>query len=217
MFGAFYAGVRMPPADKDPHIPKLLVQPPAINPDPRPMVRRMFMPDSGPASIAVALSGRLNFCWDAGACRLRYFWEGGFIDAEDYFKSKGQSTARLRGKVWWRTGDSGPLRLGDAAPREIQFKGYSIRDGAPRFEYTIDGHAVNEELRETSDGGIAWRFDIPSAPESLAFVAPAADGIELMAPDGPIEGGLWRVPARSNGKFTILVKRHVSTANGREP
>ena len=38
----------------------------------RPFVQRIFMPNSGPASIAVALPGDLNYCWDASQCRLRY-------------------------------------------------------------------------------------------------------------------------------------------------
>ena len=41
---------------------------------------RIFMRESGPASIAVALPNDQNYCWDAGACRLRYVWRGGFVD-----------------------------------------------------------------------------------------------------------------------------------------
>ena len=37
-------------------------------------MRRAFMPDSGPASIAVTLPGEQSYCWDAGACRFRYAW-----------------------------------------------------------------------------------------------------------------------------------------------
>jgi azurin len=207
MFGAFYAGLPMPPANKDPNIPKSLVQPLAIKADPRPMVRRMFMPDSGPASIAVALSGRQNFCWDAGKCRLRYFWEGGFIDAEDYFISKGQSNARVLGKIWWRTGDRGPLRIGGAAPQGVKFVGYSIDQGVPEFEFTIDGHPVRERLQERQDGAVEWHFKITGVTEGIEFVAAETDGIALATPDGPLVNGAWKVPRDANGKFKIVVAR----------
>ena len=42
------------------------------------------MPDASPASIAVALDDTNSLCWDAGTCRLRYAWTGGFIDGFPY-------------------------------------------------------------------------------------------------------------------------------------
>ena len=46
----------------------------------RPLIQRIFMPEAGPAAIAVAVNDELHFCWDAGECRLRYIWKGDFID-----------------------------------------------------------------------------------------------------------------------------------------
>ena len=44
-----------------------------------PTMYRTFMPESGPASIAVGMMGNVSYCWDATQCRLRYagkvvFW-----------------------------------------------------------------------------------------------------------------------------------------------
>ena len=55
-----------------------------------PYVYRILMPDAGPAAIAVSLPQKLSYCWDAGACRLRYAWQGDFIDPIDYWDKKGE-------------------------------------------------------------------------------------------------------------------------------
>ncbi|MGY8644435.1 MAG: plastocyanin/azurin family copper-binding protein [Verrucomicrobiales bacterium] len=54
----------------------------------RPTFIRCIRPDAGPAAIAVALPEELNVCWDAGNCRLRYAWSGGFIDPTRMLNSR---------------------------------------------------------------------------------------------------------------------------------
>ncbi|MCD8535592.1 MAG: hypothetical protein LR011_12735 [Verrucomicrobia bacterium] len=63
----------------------------------RPKIQRIFMPDAGPAAIAVALPGDLSYCWDAGACQLRYVWKGQFIDPWPVWKGNGNALASLQG------------------------------------------------------------------------------------------------------------------------
>ena len=98
MYGALYIGKEMPPINDDPNVPKVLASP-LWGKFSRPAVQRIFMPAAGPAAIAVALPNGQNYCWDAGACRLRYAWPGDFIDAEKHFAGNGSALAKVPTKL----------------------------------------------------------------------------------------------------------------------
>ncbi|NIP96108.1 MAG: c-type cytochrome, partial [Akkermansiaceae bacterium] len=68
----------------------------------RPLVMRTFMPEAGPAAIAVAVNDTLHYCWDAGECRLRYIWKGDFIDGWPVWKGNGDGLARIQGDILLR-------------------------------------------------------------------------------------------------------------------
>ena len=84
MYGALYVDSEFPERlIDDPNVPQIVREALAENSAAdakaeRPNVVRAFLPDAGPAAIAVALPGDQNFCWDAGNCRLRYLWSGEF-------------------------------------------------------------------------------------------------------------------------------------------
>ena len=86
MYGAMYVGVPMPPLEKDGNVPEAARQGKTEARqfhawgEKRPLMYRIFMPEASPAAIAVALKHGQNYCWDAGQCRLRYAWYGGFVD-----------------------------------------------------------------------------------------------------------------------------------------
>jgi azurin len=169
MYGALYAGVPMPPLAEDKDIPPLATQGVIPGGGKRPFVQRMFMPEAGPAAIAVALPGEQNFCWDAGACRLRYAWRGPFIDAGEHWRGKGAELARLPAEPWWRAADF-PLRLGmaDGAPPEVRFLGYRLGADGPEFHYRADGVEVFEQITPSGDG-LAVRFRF-APPDAAVFV-----------------------------------------------
>src|SRR5690606_25641194 len=124
----------------------------------RPFIQRMFLPDSGPASIAVALPGSQNLAWDAGDCRLRYTWQGAFIDAGEHWRGIGATPATLPAEPWWRAGSARLLQVGDGTgePVKAQFKGLRwLPDGAS-FEYLLAGVRVEERITPAKSGpGIA--------------------------------------------------------------
>src|SRR3546814_7377301 len=64
-----------------------------------PAMYRTFMPECGPAGIAVGMEGNVSYCWDAGQCRLRYAWKGGFVNLEKNWHSNGSKKAELVGEV----------------------------------------------------------------------------------------------------------------------
>ena len=161
MYGAAYVGVKMPPLKEDPNIPPTAAQTFVAGGGRRPFVQRIFMPDCGPAAIAIALPGEWNACWDAGQCRLRYVWKGEFIDATKNWAGSGRDLPVPGGKpVWSEAGDRFPIRLGkaDAPPPRVKFLGYTLRQGLPTFRYTLDGVLVEETLGVNAAGNVTRSF-----------------------------------------------------------
>ena len=113
----------------------------------RPEVQRMFLPNVGPAAIAVALPGDLNYTFDAGDCRLRTVWRGDFIDCWAYYKSNGKATAAILGKSLWS------LTADETLQTRVKFLGYTVdASGLPTFEYRRDGVLFTEKIISTKEG-----------------------------------------------------------------
>jgi azurin len=133
----------------------------------RAVVRRSFMPDVGPAAIAVKLPGGHSYCWDAGACCFRYAWTGGFVTP--VYRKPDQ----IDGEIYVREDHRFPLRIGDESPERpetVQFLGYRLDDsGAPEFEYVMDGIVIKEFLTVRA-GALVRRFRTTAASDqSLAY------------------------------------------------
>jgi hypothetical protein len=167
MYGAMYIGEKMPALAKDKNIPPQAVQAAIPGNGQRPYVQRTFLPNTGPASIAVALPGDQNYCWDAGECRLRYAWRGAFIDASANWRGNGNDLAVLPSEPWWRADqDAFPLNLGtsESIP-PVKFLGYKLDNGIPEFHYRVGDAEVFEKITSWSDNtgntGIAEHFRIP--------------------------------------------------------
>ncbi len=210
MYGALYVGVAMPGEGEDPHIPSRAAPAELAGGWERPAVQRIFMPNSGPAAIAVALPDGQNYCWDAGSCGLRYAWEGEFIDAERHFRATGSALAKVLGKIYWRAeGVGDTLRIagaetgGEAAAR---FLGYRLVAGRPRFEYEIGGVRVAEFLEELPDGkGLRRHFEIPDAPGEVRFFTGSERGL-VRVEAGRVGSDGWVVLSREEaGRFSVVV------------
>jgi hypothetical protein len=126
---------------------KGLKEKPAITKDPlarparRPEIQRMFLPNVGPAAIAVALPGDLNYTFDAGDCRLRTVWRGDFLDCWAYYKSNGKAVATPLGMTLWQ------LPADESLQKRVKFLGYSVdAAGLPTFEYERDGAQFREKI-----------------------------------------------------------------------
>jgi len=66
----------------------------------RPVVCRTFLPDTGPASIAVGLPGGQNYVFDTVTCSIRYVWKGAFVDNTDQWEGKGDLWSKVAGRLW---------------------------------------------------------------------------------------------------------------------
>jgi plastocyanin len=235
MFGAMYVTneAQLPPLQADKHVPPGRRQqageqqahaghqeaaakapgPPHPYTPVAPYLYRVFMADASPAAIAVHLPQALSYCWDAGACRLRYAWQGDFLDFTDFWKGKGDAEARVAGTIFFRDKTPYPLRLGkpQAFP-VVDYKGYRLVNRYPEFHYTIDGTEVYELLTPKADGtGLIRTFRLPRGRKPLWFCFDAGDGMQYEASAGRWQEGKIRLSARQARQFTITMTRKEDT------
>lgn len=164
----------------------------------RPQVQRIFMPNASPASIAVALDDTNSLCWDAGSCRLRYAWTGGFIDGFPYWQGNGSSLAKVTGTVKY-TEQASPFGK-DVA---VKFLGYKVMGGLPVFRYSAGGQTVTESYSPVSEGtGFVRSFTVVTkAPLILDF--PAQSGVSITTDKGKLEGGKLTLTPAEAAAFTL--------------
>jgi cytochrome c551/c552 len=166
----------------------------------RPQIQRIFLPDAGPAAIAVALDYGTSLCWDAGSCRLRYAWTGGFIDGYPYWQGNGSSLAQIHGTVAY-VEEKSPFRRA----AESNFLGYSVKAGLPVFKYTIGSTLVTEGYSPVATGkGFVRSFTLSPPPTSpLVLEFPAAADSEITCDKGRMEGSKLTIPAADASNFTL--------------
>lgn len=178
----------------------------------RSRVIREFMPAVGPASIAVGFPTERtdtaeSYCFDAGACRLRYAWRGGLIDIP-YVKDDGP--ASIDGETYYAATQGFPLRFGagEQAPESVEFRGYELVDRLPEFRYVADGTAIRQHLRPVENGpGIAQTFRIPDAGAPVRYVADRKGGVSIDASAGEWTDDRLRVSAAEAAEFTVTIRR----------
>jgi cytochrome c551/c552 len=170
----------------------------------RPLIQRVFMPESGPASIAVAVNERFHYCFDAGACRLRYVWAGDFIDGWPVWRSNGNGLAEILGDVLLREAKS-PLPV--TSDMERKFLGYRVRDGLPTFLYRVGVVNVQERISLAEDGqGLIRRFVLRGDVDDWRMSFVGSKHIVYRSSDGAFDGATF-VP--KNGKsrdFTVTMR-----------
>lgn len=181
----------------------------------RPQFRRTFVPEAGPAAIAVHVGDGLSYVWDADTCHLRYAWRDGFLDSTDHWRGNGSSFSVIRGHIYYRAGRAFPIRLGDAGRvPERRFLGYRIVDGLPVFLFELDGYEVRQRITALKgETGLKMRFEIPEADVPVLFAIDSDAGAAFTASAGVRAGDFLRLRPEEARDFTIrLVER-----SGREP
>jgi len=218
MYGAMYVTTRdLPPLEKDSNLPGNALgvdmehhhaaglHPYKTTP---PYLYRIFMPDAGPAAIAVSLPNQLSYCWDAGSCRLRYAWQGEFLDPKNYFDKKAEKYAKIMGTVFYRDKTTYPLKFSAGKNPVVDFKGYRLIGRYPEFHYTIDGKDVYELIKPKDDGsGLIRLFKVPEATQPLYFVFDDSDGAEYTTSKGRIIGNQINLTADDAHEFVIVMTK----------
>lgn len=213
MYGAMYVMKKeMPPLAKDPNVPDTAKEfadtssPHAFNPKP-PYLYRMFVRDSGPASIAVALPGGQNYVWDAGACRLRYAWRGGFLDPMPHWRGNGDAFAEVKGRIYWRAGAEFPLRIGaHGNVPKVQFKGYQLVNRYPEFRYEVDGVEVRELIKAPHHGsGLEIAFTLGATAAPVFYIADENGGAKFASSAGQFKDGVLELTSEQARSFTVTL------------
>lgn len=181
-----------------------------LSPEEEPIVLRTFMPDSSPRSIAVGLPGGQSYCFDAGECRLRYAWTGGFLDAGPVWGGRGGQQANLLGEKFYVAADGFPLRVGDPGnePEEVRFRGYTLVNDIPRFHYEIDGIEVFEYTAAAPSGdGLVQSFEVGVVDEPVWFIAGEGADVVVSSPYGDFVNGRLKIDAGDDIHFEVHVLR----------
>ncbi len=170
----------------------------------RPLVQRIFMPNAGPAAIAVAIDDRHHFCWDAGECRLRYVWLGDFIDGWPVWRGNGNALAKILGDVVLREAES-PLPTPNNATRK--FLGYRMRDGLPTFQYRIGKVEIEEHItRDRAPNTLARQFTLRNAPADWKLEFTSSERVAYRSSDGTFTGAVFAPAEDKRESFTVLME-----------
>lgn len=219
MYGAMYVGTPLPPLQTDANVPpaqRVARNPRSATPAVHqavsfgttlPAVSRTFLPESGPASIAVALPGGQSYDFDAGVSYLRYAWSGGFVDNFPHWRGNGNAYAEVLGPVWYRSGAGFPWRIGgaDALP-EVHFKGYRLVDGGyPEFHYTMGNADVRELVKPRTGGpGLVRTFEIQT-DQPLRFITDPDGGARFTASAGKWHGAVLTLSPAQARRFNLTM------------
>ncbi|ERJ58951.1 plastocyanin/azurin family copper-binding protein [Sphingobacterium paucimobilis] len=220
MYGAMYVSKEdnMPPIEKDSNVPPTRMKadehhlhhkashPYKLEP---PYLYRLYIEGSGPAAIAVHLPEKLSYCWDAGACRLRFAWQGDFVDNTLLWKGHKDARAAVLGTIFYTENQKTALSIGNSTlPQEHRFKGYRItKAGYPEFRYLVHGVEVFELIQELKGGaGIVRTFRIPTLNETVSLHLTTAPNVQHTVNGKPITGTVLQLSAAEGKQFSIETK-----------
>jgi hypothetical protein len=168
----------------------------------RPQIQRIFMPDAGPAAIAVALDQTLSLCWAAGECRIRYSWNGGFIDGYPYWQGNGSSLAKVLGSIRYVETSSPFSNSG-----EPKFSGYRIEKGLPGFKYRLGDRLMTESFSAMANGaGFSRSFTMsPASSVPVVLNFPSDQKVAYSSDKGKWVGSKLELTAAESSSFTIHI------------
>lgn len=238
MYGAMYVGLEMPLQKDDMNIPESrrsegaptpAVSVPgtnmpqnhsmntphaaALSGHPYPLVPpflfRAFLPDTGPDAIGVSLPNQLSYCWDGTTCRMRYAWQGGFLDFTDFWKSYKRFSVKVIGTVFYRDKTTHPLHFDQPNSKsEVKFKGYRLIARYPEFHYTLNGTDIYEFIVAKTDGtGLIRTFRIPNGTKPVWFIFDPTDGVDYSCEKGEWINGRLRLSPVEARKFSITMTK----------
>lgn len=224
MYGSIYIGVAMPAIAEDLTIPaskrgstqtanthhhhattgqENTLHPYQLQP---PFLYRVFMPYSGPASIAVRLSDTISYCYDATLCRIRYAWSGGFLSNLDLFKNKKDTTSILQGEIFFKDQNKFPLEFEGINEGKLQFKGYKlVESGYPQFDYTYDSISITELTKPISNAtGFITHYTVNGYKGNIKIAIPSS--ARLSSKQGKVKGDYLVIKPKHLRQFSITTE-----------
>lgn len=173
-----------------------------------PTIYRIFMPNAGPAAIAVNLPGNISYCWDAGTSSLVYAWSGGFLDNAQHWSGNGRPLAKLLGELFYNDGKNSGFRVGKENNKPVaDFKGYRLLNKYPQFMYKLDGANVTEVISSTQwEGkGLIRTFTFNNLKKDLYFKTNVNDGMVYSSSVGTWKNGVLKLSAKQAKQFSITM------------
>ncbi|GAB2587408.1 plastocyanin/azurin family copper-binding protein [Spirosoma areae] len=174
-----------------------------------PYLYRVFIEDAGSAAIAVHLPHQLSYCWDAGSCRLRYAWQGEFLDNTDFWKGHRDANVKILGSIFYRDKTPFPLRIGEDERRlVVKFKGYRLLNRFPEFHYSVNDVDVFELLLPKEDGtGLIRTFRLSNTDKPIWFTFTPDDGVDYATSTGePITDNI-KLLFPQGGQFSVIMTK----------
>jgi azurin len=174
-----------------------------------PCLYRIFLPDASPAAIAVNLPHNVSYCWDAGECRLRFAWQGDFLDNTNIWKGHHDAYGSIMGTIFYRDKTAFPLQPDQPGNiPTVDFKGYQLINRYPEFHYTIDGIEVYELIKPKEDGtGLIRTFRIPKTSRMIWFVFDPEDGVSYQSSAGKWINNKLKLLPDEAWQFTITMTK----------
>jgi len=169
------------------------------------IVHRTFMPDSTPAAIAVNLPGGHSYCWDAGECRLRYAWRGGFIKKNGSF-GRWRTLPTIDGVIYHRE-ETLPFREKGSGAIKVRFEGYGMIDGIPEFRYRVGDLKVTEYLAKLpGKSGLIRKFKILGASDGIVWPMNPDAGVSYAFNKGKEAAGNWVLTGKEATQFQVRME-----------
>lgn len=181
-----------------------------------PYLYRVYIDGASPAAIVVNLPGNLSYCWDAGVCRLRFAWSGGFVDNTELWKGKGDAESRIAGTVFFKDKHLYPLLtdLSDPQPK-VTYKGYRLLNNYPEFHYSVNNTEVFELIKPMKDGsGLMRTFRIINPEKDIWFITDPGDGVRWTSSIGKWKKGKLKLSPSESAAFTLFMNK-IKTGNER--
>ncbi len=168
-----------------------------------PYVQRLFLPNTGPASIAVFLTEEIAVCWDSTLCRMRYVWNSKDFDGFPHWNGNGATMPNLGGKELYKEENAIEIK-GLAKDAPIAFKGYTLKNGHPTFRYNIGDIEILETYTASSDKTSFQRsFQIEGAKDGISLTLGKQIGMKITSDKGNIQDHLLTIDGAPSLQFTL--------------
>jgi len=161
-------------------------------------IQRTFMPNAGPAAIAVSITDQLHLCWDAGTCQFRYAWQGAYIDNYPVLRGNGNGLAKVQGKLFSNVSAGNPFK----SHGKVKYHGYKKENGLPVFMYSVGSLKIETRLKAASSNAISFIYKVTGAKDSVSYEPKVTQG-KWSSDKGKIKDGKLSLSAKDAASFTV--------------
>lgn len=161
-------------------------------------IQRTFMPNAGPAAIAVSLTDQLHLCWDAGTCQFRYAWTGAYIDNYPVLRGNGNGLAKVKGQLFSNVTAGNPFK----SHGKVKYHGYKKENGLPVFLYRVGSLKIESRIKAASTNAVSFTYSVSGASGDVKFQPAVAQG-KWSSDKGKIDSGTLTLSAKDAASFTV--------------